>query len=135
LHAAKIVDLPVDDTEFGVVERDARQRIVIGTVVGSTTLDDIDLDEVSESLSDHDHGFSLEVHRLDELDDDSHAACHIGVVSGYTSFVSPSGRMAKSERSDSSSLSVVIFSEGYRDTIRHSQDPAIAELMPVSRSP
>ena len=132
LHTAKAVDLPVDETEFGIIERDARQRIVIGTVVGSNTLDSIDLDEVSESLSDHDHGFSLDVHRLDDLDDEVHAVCHVGVVSAYKSFVSRSGRMAKSELSDSGSLPVVIFNEGYREMMRSSQEPNIGDLMVVS---
>ena len=133
LYAAKTVDLPVDDTEFGVVERDARQRIVIGTVVGSKTLDAVDLEEVSDTLSDHDNGFSLDVYRLDDLDDESHAVCHLGVVSGYKSFVSRSGRMAKAELSDSASLPTVIFNDGYRDMLRNNDhEPVIGDLMVVS---
>ncbi|MGO1549586.1 MAG: hypothetical protein ACTHWO_07190 [Nesterenkonia sp.] len=50
LYAAKKADVaPVGD-DFGVVERDRRQRAVLGTVVGSTTLDHIDLAEVGQSL-------------------------------------------------------------------------------------
>jgi DNA polymerase-3 subunit alpha len=132
LYAAKTVDLPVEDAEFGIVERDARQRIAIGTVVGSKTLDAVDLDDISDELSDHDEGFSLEVDRLDALDDDVHTVCHLGVVSGYKTFVSRSGRMAKGELSDSISLPVVIFNDGYRDMVRDGHEPSIGDLMVVS---
>ncbi|OAV62843.1 DNA polymerase III subunit alpha [Enteractinococcus helveticum] len=132
LYAAKTVDLPVEDAEFGTVERDARQRIVIGTVVGSKTLDAVDLDDISDELSDHDDGFALDVERLDTVDDDTHTVCHLGVVSGYKSFVSRAGRMAKGELSDSKSLPIVIFNDGYQDMIGDGHEPTIGDLMVVS---
>src|SRR5699024_4731799 len=132
LYAAKIVDLPVDQLDFGVVERDARQRLVIGTVVGSDTLAAIDLDDLATSIGVTDEGFGLDILRLDDLAEAHHTACHVGVVSEYKSFVSRSGRMAKAELSDSSTMPLVIFNESYRDMVQTFGQPSIGSLMVVS---
>ncbi|MDN6411801.1 MAG: single-stranded DNA-binding protein [Yaniella sp.] len=132
LVTAKVLDLPVDGTEFGVVERDARQRAAIGTVVGSNTLDSIDLDDLADRLDERDGDFTLDIDRLDDLLDTDHSVCHLGVVSGYDPFVSRSGLMAKAELSDGESLPVVIFNNAHRDMVKRYGEPAIGSLMVVS---
>src|SRR5699024_1429861 len=132
LYAAKIVDLPVDQLDFGVVERDARQRLVIGTVVGSDTLSAIDLNDLATSIGTTDEGFGLDIHRLDDLTEAHHTACHVGILSEYKSFVSRSGRMAKAELSDGSAMPLVIFNDSYRDMIQAFGHPSIGSLMVVS---
>src|SRR5699024_12411077 len=77
-------------------------------------------------------GFGLNIDRLDDLTGAHHAACHVGILSEYKSFVSRSGRMDKAELSDGSAMPLVIFNDSYRDMIQAFGQPSIGSLMVVS---
>ena len=132
LYAAKKADVePVGD-DFGVVERDRRQRAVLGTVVGSTTLDHIDLAEVGQSLGVEDEDQSLSVERLGDLRPESRSACHLGVLSEFRSLISKSGRMSKLAIEDATATPVVVFPQAHRQMMTEFGEPAVGDLVVVA---
>lgn len=132
LYAAKKADVAPIGEDFGVVERDRRQRAVLGTVVGSTTLDHIDLADVGQSLGTEDEDQSLSVERLDDLAPEDRSACHLGVVSEFRSLISKSGRMSKMAIEDTKATPVVVFPQAHRQMTTEFTEPAIGDLVVVA---
>lgn len=130
LYAAKKVDLDPVGEDFGAVERDRRQRRVLGTVVGSTTLDHVDIDDVGQGIGPEEE--PLEVYRLDHLGAGDRSACHLGVVSEFRSMMSKSGRMSKMVIEDTAATEVVIFPQSHRQMVQDYGQPEVGDLVVVA---
>lgn len=130
LYAAKKADIAPVGEDFGAVERDRRQRTVLGTVVGSTTLDHVDLEDVQDQIGEtgEDH---LVIDRLDDLDPASSSVSHIGVVGDFERRVSRTGPMGKAVIEDSSPINLVIFADAYKQMGGDRDKPEPGDLLVV----
>lgn len=130
LYAAKKADLAPIGEDFGVLERDRRQRAVLGTVIGSRTLDHIAIEDVESTMTDE--GDGQRVFRLDNLRRDATEACCLGVVSAFKSIISRRGRMAKMTIEDTGAVDVVVWPDAYREMVKTDGLPEIGDLIVVS---
>ncbi|GAA4924056.1 DNA polymerase III subunit alpha [Nesterenkonia rhizosphaerae] len=121
--------IPPMEEEFGQVELDARQRQVLGTIVGEPTLNVL----TDDDYYDMDDIVGGEVYRLGDLAPDAYRMCHVGIITELSSRSTRVGRMGFGAIEDSESMRLVLWADTYQRMVsRYGRELRSGELAVVS---